>query len=350
MQPIFVMSSERSGSNLLRRMLGAHPDVAAPPPPHLWRVLHPLLHHYGPLNEEPGWSALLNDALELTRVPESHLRWRHELSAGEVEPYIRRRNLSGIAGALYEAYAAREDARFWVCKENNLFDHALRIVDVYPEARFVYLVRDGRDVACSIRKVPTHDQHVYFIAREWMQDQIKGIGVYQDLLDSGRALLVRYEDLIGDPQAALREVCGFVELGFEERMLAFHEESESREEAQKTSFWKNLDKPVMAGNKAKFLQELNDAQIALFESVAGGVLEVLGYPLLRAGENRRVGKLRRELYGLVNRFQSRAKMRTLLDEKGRRERQDALRGIRRSREGGETTPLAPRLSYAPESR
>jgi len=39
MNPIFIMSSERSGSNLLRKMLGMHSELADPPPPHMWRHL-----------------------------------------------------------------------------------------------------------------------------------------------------------------------------------------------------------------------------------------------------------------------------------------------------------------------
>lgn len=344
MQPIFVMSSERSGSNLVRRMLGAHPEVAAPPPPHSWRVLQPLLPGYGPLDGEAAWRALLDDALKLTRVPGSHLEWRHRLEPAEVLPRVRRRSLSGILGALYEAYAAREGARFWVCKENNLFDHAFRIVDVYPEARFIYLARDGRDVACSVRKVPTHDQHVYFIAREWRDEQLRCIGVYQDLLDSGRVRLLRYEELIAEPERELRALCAFLGLSFDARMLSFHEDSESRAEAAKTGFWKNLDKPVMSANRAKFLSELTSAELVLFEAVAGDALELLGYPLQTSTPPSEVRRWRRGLYKLVNRWQSKRKKRRLFDEPGRRERAQVLRELHAQRRDG-GAPLAAPIRY-----
>lgn len=339
MQPIFVMSSERSGSNLVRRMLGAHPDVAAPPPPHLWRVLQPLLPGYGPLDQEQGWRALLDDALRLTRVPGSHLEWRHRLEPDEVVARLRRHNLSGLLGAMHEAYAVREGKSAWVCKENNLFDHAFRIVDVYPESRFVYLVRDGRDVACSVRKVPTHDQHVWFIAREWRDEQLRCIGVYQDLLDSGRVRLLRYEELIAAPEERLRELCGFLGLSFDPRMLAFHEDPESRAEAAKTGFWKNLDKPVMSANRAKFLTELTTADVALFEAAAGDVLDLLGYPRQMASPPE-VRRWKRSVYKLVNRVQSRAKRRRLFDEQGRRERAEVLRSLHAERQ-------RPRAPFAP---
>jgi hypothetical protein len=345
MKPILIMSSERSGSNLVRRMLGAHPDVAAPPPPHLWRVLQPLLPYYGPLGEERGWRLLLDDALAMTKVPASHLKWKYELDVAEVTPWIRRRNLSGLLGALHDAYAAREKKQFWACKENNLFDHAFRILDVYGEAKVIYLVRDGRDVACSIKKVPTHDQHAYFIAKEWREEQLKCISVWQDTQDGGRGRLLRYEELIADPEREVRALCEFLGLSFDPHMLEFHEDRESKEDAQKTGFWKNLDKPVMQDNSAKFLRELQPGEIEVFESVAGDLLELLGYPRMSPARGAQIRGLRKLVFKLQNSRQKRAKRKALYDEPGRKERDEVMRTINGSRKRDPRAPLAPRLSY-----
>ena len=135
MDPILIMSSERSGSNLVRRMLAAHPELSAPPPPHLWDLLLPMLPRYGPLDHGERWRDLVSDAIALTQVKSSHTCWKHALTVDEVAPRARRKNLSGLIGAMYEGYAAREGKKRWVCKENNLFQHAFRILDVYPGTR-----------------------------------------------------------------------------------------------------------------------------------------------------------------------------------------------------------------------
>lgn len=345
MKPILIMSSERSGSNLVRRMLAAHPQVAAPPPPHLWRVLQPLLPYYGALDVEANWRKLCDDALAMTQVPSSHLKWKHELTLAEVLPHVRRRNSSGLFGALYDAYAAREQKSVWTCKENNLFDHAFRILDVYPETKVIYLVRDGRDVACSIKKVPTHDQHAYFIAREWRDEQIKCISVWQDTLGGGRARMCRYEELISDPEREVRELCAFLELEFDARMLEFHADPESKSDAQKTGFWKNLDKPVMQDNSAKFLRELSGAEIEVFEAVAADVLEMLGYPLVSRERPAEVRGLRKLVFKVQNSRQKRAKRRALYDEPGRKERDELMRSIHRGRKQTPHAPLAAPITY-----
>lgn len=340
------MSSERSGSNLVRRMLAAHSQVAAPPPPHLLRVLAPLLPHYGPLDRGEGFRALLADALSMTRVERSHLEWRHALTADEVEPRVKKRSLAGIVCALYASYAARESKPRWACKENHLWDFAFRMLDVEPEARIVYLVRDGRDVACSIRNVPTHDQHVYFIAKEWRDEQWRSLAVLQDAGAGGRATLLRYEDLLAEPEPELARLCRFLGLDFEPRMLEFHAEAESRTDAQKTAFWKNLDRPLMRSNRAKYRAELGPRDIAIFESVAGDALELLGYPLERPEKRRSsVRGLRKALYRLQNRHMVARKKRALYDEPGRRERAEAIGSIHRRRVDGERAAHAPLLRY-----
>jgi hypothetical protein len=277
-------------------------------------------------------------------VRESHLLWKHALSPEEVVPRLRTTNVTGVAGALYESYAARDGKDVWVAKENNLFDHALSIVGVYPEARFVYLVRDGRDVACSIRKIPTHDQHPYFIALEWREEQRKAIEVYQDLLPSGRCRLVRYEELIEAPERELGALCQWLGLAYEAAMLSFHEDPESRADARKTEFWRNLDRPVISSNRAKFLEELSPADVAVFEAVAGAELAQLGYPLQAARAARpRIGGLKRFVFGLQNRRGKRAKFKRLMQEPGRAERAETMRAIQHARR--ERPPLAPPLSY-----
>jgi hypothetical protein len=346
MRPILIMSSERSGSNLVRRILAAHSAVAAPPPPHLWRVLAPVLPYYGPLSQERSWRELLADALALTQVENSHLRWKHALTEAEVLAQLTTKNLSGIAGALYSAYAAREGKQIWACKENNLFDHALRILDAWPQTKILYLARDGRDVACSIQKVPTHDQHVYFIAQEWRAEQLKCIDVYQEQSAGNRARLLRYEELLAAPERELRGLCEFLKLPFEPAMLEFHADPDSQSDAAKTQFWKNLDRPIMGDNKAKFLRELSPREIEIFEAVAGDVLELLGYPRCAGEKLRSIGDLDRWWFKLKNRHQRRRKFKKLFEEPGRREREQALRKVSRGRREGLRQPLAAPLSYA----
>lgn len=346
MNPIFIMSSERSGSNLVRKMLGAHSQTSAPPPLHLWGHLSNNLPHYGSLAGPQNFENLVADAILMTDVPGSHLNWDCKISAAEVLERVRVRNITGLVGALYEVYALKEGKTYWVCKENNLFDHAARIIHVFPNARFIYLCRDGRDYACSVKKVPTHDQHIYYIAKEWRDEQQKCIEVFQDLVDSGTIMLLRYEDLISNPENKLQELCKFLDLKYEKGMIQFYSDSKTKEEAEKTVFWKNLASPVMSGNMAKFRIELSQREIALFEHVASDMLEVLGYPLFGERRIQKVRRINKIYYSLKNQFERRRKLQDLVKEPGRRERAAALRTLS-DRGTARKRTFAPPITYEP---
>lgn len=333
MTPVFIMSSERSGSNLLRKMLGAHSRVAAPPPPQLFKHLGIVLPHYGPLSDDACFRQLVRDAVKLTKIPNSHLRWQVVLDEGRVLSEIPHRSLAHVIGTLYRLYAEEVGCDVWACKENNLFDHAFRIVNAYPKARFVYLCRDGRDVACSIKKVPTHDQHPYFIGQEWANEQMRCLQVYQDLQDSGGCMILRYEDLIENPGERLAEVCRFIGISYEDSMLDYHRDPQTQADAQKTAYWKNLSAPVMKDNKKKYLRELSPREIELFESVAARALKLLGYPLHNASPPEAPSAFAKMMFGLENHIRSGAKRGKLFEEKGRRERDQALRQLHARRSG-----------------
>jgi hypothetical protein len=293
--------------------------------------------------------SLVEDLISLTQVPNSHLKWKHDFSVGDVLDRRRADSLTGAISSLYECYAVEEDAKGWVCKENKLFSHAFQIRNVLEKAKFIYLSRDGRDVACSIKKVPTHDQHVYFIAREWKEEQLECLRTYQELSGGGWGLLVRYEDLIEQPVAELKRVCTFIDFSFEKEMLTFHQDADTRRESEKTAYWKNLSKPVMSNNKGKFLRQLSEHEIAIFEAVSSDILEMLGYPLHASGDAAKISFWKRLWYRIQNKVRSRLRRNTLRKESGRQERAQTLSRAGR-KENTKTEPYAPPTVYKASSK
>lgn len=342
MRRFFIMASERSGSNLLRSMLGMHPELSAPPPPHALRHLAAVAPSYGSLERREALRAAVADAVSLTRVERSHVRWRYDVREDRILESVAEPTVVGVVAALYDEYARLDGTSGWISKEGAVFDHAFRIRDTLPDARFLYLVRDGRDVTCSMLRVPTHDQHPYFVAREWVEQQESCIGVYQALAPRGAAHLVRYEELIEDPRRELGRICEFLGLDFRPVMLDFHRDEATRQQAGRTEYWKNLARPVLSANKWKFLRDLSEAELAIVEGVAGPTLRLLGYPLV-SDRPRTPGPVRRMLYAAVNWLRVRRQRRRLLEEPGRAERHAALRRIYEGARAREPEPFAPSI-------
>lgn len=94
--------------------------------------------------------------------------------------------------------------------------HIKRIFAALPASRVIYMVRDGRDVAVSMeRRNGSLEQG----AEMWIEQNSIGL---EQMKETERVLLVRYEDLVADPQAVLRGICAFVGEGYEKSMLNFH--------------------------------------------------------------------------------------------------------------------------------
>ena len=60
----FLLCSERSGSNLITKLMDAHPEVCGPSPTHLFRTFAPNLWRYGSVPEDAGWEALCRDVAD----------------------------------------------------------------------------------------------------------------------------------------------------------------------------------------------------------------------------------------------------------------------------------------------
>ncbi len=91
-----------------------------------------------------------------------------------------------------------------------------------PEARFIHLIRDGRDVAASVRGLPfaPGDGSIEAIAADWRDRIAAG---RRDSAGLAHLREVRFERLVHEPELVLRELCEFLELPFDAAMLRAHE-------------------------------------------------------------------------------------------------------------------------------
>ncbi|MCB0019435.1 MAG: sulfotransferase [Anaerolineales bacterium] len=331
MMKILLLSSERSGSNLLRAMFAAHPALSAPPAPQIARVLAPWAHLYGDLREPARQEILVRDALALIKNhPQS---WEAMPSVAEVLSGLDSPSFWTIFAGVYSAYARREGKSGWFSKENNLFDYAFEIRHFLPDAKLLYLARDGRDYALSMRKMPGGHRHVYLLAKQWQQEQRQCLRIWRQLDQPGQIQLIRYEDLLQRPEDVLRKACSYLGIDFAAEMLTFHQQDKVRQMADKSAYWQNLSRPIMQSNFGKYKQGLSEAEIALFEKVAGQELQLLGYPLEGAAGFGDLSPLRQELIRVQDYFWRRRGRSKQMQESMRAERAEVIQAIRRRLQG-----------------
>jgi len=275
---VFILGERRSGSNLLRTLLNTSPEIVAPHPPHILHTFSTLVPSYGDLTDEQNWRGLVEDVVRSVNLsPVSMYQSGEEMRSDDIFKYEVERSLRGVQDAIYRAVMDEIGATSWICKSNDNIHYLPKIEDSYGEsARYIHLVRDGRDVYNSFLNAPIGPKHPYIAALEWQEIQRKIFDWTRKV--SNRALLIRYEDLITDTQKELERICSFLGISFTEEMLNSYASAEAKKTADKSKLWKNVNKPVMRGNSKKYLRlPMKDMQ--LYENAAGQALEDLEYPL-----------------------------------------------------------------------
>jgi sulfotransferase family protein len=284
----FVVGVGRSGTTLLRLMLDAHPELTIPPETHFVPELIAAARKRRATAErlaeivvsQRQWADFGLDADELRRRYAA-------LDALEAGPAVR---------VFYELYAERAGKPRWGDKTPIYVEHMREIEAALPEARFVHLVRDGRDVALSrIRRALDEPPPVGRIATNWKR-RIAAARKQARRLDHYFEL--RYEDLVADAESALRRVCDFVELGFDPAMLDYHRRAGERLREMARDLPSRGGKTLRPGSErlaahalatepprpervGAWRQEMSAADVAAFEDAAGDLLSELGYERTR---------------------------------------------------------------------
>lgn len=276
MDPIFIVGTERSGSNLLRLILDAHPNIAIPHPPHIMLELAHLEPKYGDLSLDKNFRRLINDAV---RVVELHFApWDIVVDRELVFKEAVARNLYCVKRAIYEQYMRAKGKKRWGCKSTFMIHHTAVVRKYHQTPKFIHLVRDGRDVAVSARDSVFNHFHPYYVSQLWVRQQQEAIQLSKEL-PANQFMTVRYEDLIANPEKEVRRLCEFINEEFTDQMLKYSSRPDSAALAGISKSWENLSKPILAGNTKKYLTQLTREEIFAVERNAYQQLMHFGYKL-----------------------------------------------------------------------
>jgi len=276
--PVFMIGTQRSGSNLLRLMLNQLPEIAAPHPPHVLERVSPLLPGYGSLQDDGQFDLLVDDVCRL--VEANPVPWEGVvLDRSEVALRCRERSLVAVYGAVHDLAAVAWGALDWCCKSLANVHYLDEITRYFTTGKFIHLYRDGRDVAVSFRDAPVGEKHYYFIADQWNREQRLALSLGAHL-GPDRVFGISYEGLTRQPQETMRALCDFLGVPYTDAVLSFSTSPEAARTAGSGSMWRNLIKPIMCENVSKYRREASAEDIRTFERVAGETLAELGYELV----------------------------------------------------------------------
>ena len=249
--PIFIVGCQRSGTTMLRLILDSHSRISCGPE-----------------------TRFLED---MERIVGSD--WKRLSQYGfPREEWLRR--IAGFFGGIQHDYAVSRGKQRWADKSPRYAMKLAFIMELFPDAQVVHVIRDGRDVAVSHRK--------RFGYWSCVKSAVKWPRYIAEARAAGRALPpgqyheLRYEDLVSDQEATLRSLLAFLGEEWEPEILDFerhshdvpdryHRQATSRRADEGTSA------PVYRSRVGSYRKELDPAMRLLFRITSSRALKQLGY-------------------------------------------------------------------------
>lgn len=200
--PVFLIGSERSGTTLLRLMLDHHPDIA-----------FNLESEF--LVSEISDAGVFPDVSDYRRKLREDRVFRH--SGFDVRDDL---DFPALLNDFLRQKLERDRKRVVGATVHYGF---AKLRYLWPRAKYIYLLRDGRDVACSVVEMGWAGN--VFVGAKWWLEAEHEWAEYQKALGCDRWIEVRYEDLIANSEAQLRRICELIGVKFSERMFDYTESS-----------------------------------------------------------------------------------------------------------------------------
>lgn len=276
--PFFILANPRSGSSLLRLMLNSHELITVPP--------------------ECGFAVWLKKSCENLDLSQPEIlrsfardlynsrkfeTW--EISADKVlEKIMNReyRRYSELVLRIYELYAEVKGKKPLIYGDKNNFyvNHIEEISEIFPDAKFIHLIRDGRDVAASFAELdrrqivskyaPPAGRDIQSIAIEWVANNVE-----VSRHTNSSFLKIHYEDLVTFPIQTIGIICDFLRLPYSNNIeLFFLHNDEPKEFLQ----WKERTTGGVVGTQvSRYKNELSASDITQFMAIGGPLLKHFGY-------------------------------------------------------------------------
>lgn len=204
---IFLISQPRAGSTLLQLMLSGHSGIATTSEP--WIALHPLY-------------ALREDCVKVDYDPRlAHLGLSEFLAQSGMDMGFYKKRIAAFLSSLYVQAASYQGKEIFLDKTPRYYYIINELVEIFPEAKIIILIRNPLAVLNSILKT-------------WVKGNIPYLGSHRDDLTLAPIKLInglknypeachaiRYEKLVSNPGDVLKEACSFLGISYEAAMLDY---------------------------------------------------------------------------------------------------------------------------------
>lgn len=272
-QPLLFVSSGRAGTTLLRSMLVAGGEIAIPPE----TVVMNFMALQFQAIQDIGWH-------NLSRLVISNLETQYNLPMWELDfaPVYeqawklpeKERSLARIIDLVFLHYAQQHapHAVMWGDQTPRNIQRYQWLLKVFPKAKYLHVVRDGRDVIASFVQMGSSLESKI---EQW-QYSVENAAAMKRMLPPDQFLEVRYEDLVSDTTQVLQQVSAFAGIQYSDTMLDYWKMPTTLEHKYK-DYHRNLAKPVTNASVGRWKERLTADQQRIIQRELSDLLEANGY-------------------------------------------------------------------------
>ena len=274
---VFILGAPRSGTTFLASLL-THTRFKAPFETHFIPKFYKKLSEYGDVNQFSNFSSLLDEILSERAVMQWKLNLNYEDFFNSFNGNV---SYSELVDKLCSMRRNDNAEGCWGEKTPWYLLELVLINKLFPKAKYIYIVRDGRDVALSLLKKEWGPNNLYSCAEYW-RTLNKETPLLAELKAKGQLLELRYEDLLDKTEEYVAQFYEFLGEPYDSAKLS------------------PLISTVKGGNYNKWKESLTSQQISLFDKVAANTLNRFGYETFE--EEATLGILARSVYVCQNKL------------------------------------------------
>ncbi len=304
---IFIIGRERSGTTLLRSILHAHSYISIPPESTFIWDLFPI---YGNCQH---WTE--NTYRQFIKDLNLDVRFRlwgldNSLLLKELTALGNRTTYQAVCQRVLACYNLQDknERPLWVGDKNpayTFFQKELHFL--FPQARFIYIVRDYRDVLTSLWPLDFETRWTAAMCYRWTLGYHKFL-VMKELYPD-QFYLLRYEDLVAQPESELKKLLHFLKLPWDDTLMNYHRKTKKllgQLPGRLTPYLANLDQPVNPSRIGQWKTFLSKKQVKIAEAICSDLGSSLGYepslPLHQKRDSYRLARLWSQLYFKIERL------------------------------------------------
>ena len=266
----FIVGVQRSGTTLLSVLLGKHPEVFMEQRSIGFRIVTCFRNLYDllPFNMQVD----KNKFLQWLIKNDAKGRLADLIDHENVGQYKTVQDL--IEGSISKKLK-ENDKQIWGDKSPNLQHFMSDLVLLMPHVKFLHIIRDGRANAYSMSK--RSYKNLELSAQIWMDGNSEGL-VNQSILGADNYKILKYEDLLNQPEKELKSVCAFLNLSYAPEMLDLSNDQIEEEKKYVKSYF---DRSKID----KWKEQLQGNDLRKVEKIQGPLLERMGYELSKNTNN-----------------------------------------------------------------